>query len=123
MTEPDEDRIGSVTVRMASDGVSDPELLKQVYELEAEQKRAQLEAKQDRSLAQIAVEKLVESLEPEDLVPLVRLVIEAGIKARTRSETDPKTKTKLSTGNVSDSDQSSEPATSPVPEKLKDLDE
>lgn len=121
MTEPDEDRIGSVTVRMASDGVSDPELLKQVYELETEQKRAQLEAKQDRSLAQIAVEKLVESLDPEDLVPLIRLVIEAGIKARTRSETDPKTKTKLSTGNVSDTDQNSETGTSPVHEKLEDL--
>lgn len=121
MTEPDEDRIGSVTVRMASDGVSDPELLKQVYELETEQKRAQLEAKQDRSLAQTAVEKLVESLDPEDLVPLIRLVIEAGIKARTRSETDPKTKTKLSTGNVSDTDQNSETGTSPVHEKLEDL--
>lgn len=122
MTEPDEDRIGSVTVRMASDGVSDPELLKQVYELETEQKRAQLEAQQDRSLAQIAVEKLVESLDPEDLVPLIRLVIEAGIKARTRSETDPKTKTKPSTGNVSDTDQSSGTGASPVHEKLEDLD-
>jgi len=123
MTDPDKDGADSVTVRMASDGVSDPELLEQVYRLETEQKRAQLEAQQERSLAQIAVEKLVESLDPEDLVPLVRLVIEAGIKARTRSETDPKTKTKPSTGNVSDTDQSSAPATSPVREKLEDLDQ
>lgn len=123
MTDPDRDGSESVTVRMASDGVSDPELLKQVYELETEQKRAQLEAQRNRSLAQVAVEKLVESLEPEDLVPLIRLLVEAGIKARTRSETDPKTKTKPSTGNVSDTDQSSGTATSPVHEKLKDLDE
>lgn len=120
MTDSDENKPGSVTVRMATNGVSDPELLKQVYELETEQNRAQLKARQDRSLAQVFVEKLVESLEPEDLVPLVRLVIEAGIKARTRSETDPKTKTKTSTGNVSDPDQTSDRITSPVKQKLED---
>lgn len=129
-----EDEFGSVTVRMAANGVSDPELLNRVYDLEAEKQQAQieaertrLEAQQEQSLAQVAVRKLVESLDPEDLVPLVRLVIEAVIKARTSPETDPKTKTKLSNGNVPDSSNKSEPgsgaAPSPVSEKLKDLGE
>jgi len=129
-----ENETGSVTVRMASSGVSDPELLSQVYELETdsreakiEAERAKLEAQQEQSLAQTAVKNLVESLDPEDLVPLVRLLIEAFVKAQTGLETDPKTKTKLSDGNVSDSSNSpesgSDSGTSPVREKLKNLDQ
>lgn len=123
MTDRNEDRAGSLTVRMASDGVSDPELLEQVYELETEKQQARLEAQQDQSLAQVIVEKLVESLDPEDLVPLIRLVIEAGVKARSSSERRPKTKPKTGDGNVTDSDHSSAPSPSPVKERLEDLDQ
>lgn len=112
----------SVTVRMASDGVSDPELLRQVYELETEKQRAQLEAEQEQSFAQLIVEKLVESLDPQDLVPLVRLVIEAVVETQTRSERRPKTKPKTSTGNVTDSDHESKPRPSPVREQIEDFD-
>jgi len=73
----DTEQNDSVTVRMASEGVTDPELLEQVYRLETEKEAARVEAKRDRSFAQILVEKIVSSLEPQDLVPLIRLVAEA----------------------------------------------
>jgi len=111
---------------MASSGVSDPELLERVYELETEKQQARLQAQQDQSLAQIAVKKLVESLDPEDLVPLVRLVIEAGVKARSRSEgRHPKTKTKTKTEdrNVTDPEHGSVRSPSPAEERVEDLEQ
>lgn len=102
-TERDGSEPGSVTVRMASEGVSDPDLLEQVYRLETEKQRARLEAQRDRSFAQILVEKLVSSLEPEDLVPLIKLVAKAVTQYRTEPESEssrPGTPPETSSGTV-----------------------
>ena len=73
-SEQDGSEPGSVTVRMASNGVTDPDLLEQVYRLETEKETARVEAQRDQSFAQILVSKIVSSLEPQDLVPLIKLV-------------------------------------------------
>lgn len=105
---------GSVTVRMASEGVSDPDLLEQVYKLETDKERARLEAERDRSFAQILVEKIVSNLEPKDLVPLIKLVAKAVTQYQTEPEPEP-------VRNGAEPETESGMSRSPVREKLDDI--
>jgi len=79
-----------LTVRMAQNNVTEPELYRQAQELERDRELARLEAKHkrdsDQSLAARVIEELVSSLDPGDLVPLVRLVTEAVTETRQRND-------------------------------------
>lgn len=118
----DTEQNDSVTVRMASEGVTDPELLEQVYRLETEKEAARVEAKRDRSFAQILVEKIVSSLEPQDLVPLIKLVAEAVAK-RDQSTGTQNTARNAPVQNreTTTEPDSATPSRSPVRENIEDL--
>jgi len=121
-SEQDGSEPGSVTVRMASNGVTDPDLLEQVYRLETEKETARVEAQRDRSFAQILVSKIVSSLEPQDLVPLIKLVAQA-VAQRDR---EPGTQNPVRNEPVQNQNTGSEPNDteqyrSPVRENVKDL--
>lgn len=118
----DTEQNGSVTVRMASEGVTDPELLEQVYRLETEKEAARVEAKRDRSFVQILVEKIVSDLDPQDLVPLIELV------AKAVAQRDQSTGTQNAARNAPVQNQetvtepdSTTPSRSPVRENIEDL--
>jgi len=118
----DTEQNDSVTVRMASEGVTDPELLEQVYRLETKKEAARVEAKRDRSFAQILVEKIVSNLEPRDLVPLIKLVAEA-VAQRDRSTG---TQSAARNAPVQNRETATEPDSptpnrSPVRENIEDL--
>lgn len=121
-SEQDGSEPGSVTVRMASNGVTDPDLLEQVYRLETEKETARVEAQRDQSFAQILVSKIVSSLEPQDLVPLIRLVAQA-VAQRDR---EPGTQNPIRNAPIQNRNTGSEPSDteqyrSPVRENVEDL--
>jgi len=87
-TEPDEEPLA---VRLAQANVTDPELYRKAQRLEQETALTRLEAEQKRnenqSTAGIVVRELANSLDPGDLVPLIRVVAEA--LAQTKLRNDP----------------------------------
>jgi len=92
-TEPDKEPLA---VRLAQANVTDPELYREAQRLERETALTRLEAEQKRnenqSTAGIIIRELANSLDPGDLVPLVRVVAEAlaQTKLRNGSEQDQK---------------------------------
>lgn len=118
----DTEQNDSVTVRMASEGVTDPELLEQVYRLETEKEAARVEAKRDRSFAQILVEKIVSNLEPQDLVPLIKLVAEAvAQRDQTTGTQNTARNAPVQNRETATEPDSTMPNRSPVRENIEDL--
>jgi len=80
-TEPDEEPL---SVKLAQANVTDPEVYRKAQELEKETALNRIEAEQKRaeeqSLAGIIARELAKSLDPSDLVPLIKVVAKAFAK-------------------------------------------
>jgi hypothetical protein len=87
-TEPDKEPL---SVKLAQANVTDPEVYRKAQELEKETALNRIEAEQkraeERSLAGIVARELAKSLEPSDLVPLIKVVAKAFAKTGDSNET------------------------------------
>lgn len=83
MTDTEPERL---TVKMAENGVTDPELYETANELERKNQRVRLEAaqkrKEEQSLLGYVIRELASQIDPEDLAPLLEVGIQAFIQAK-----------------------------------------